>query len=225
MRKKCFDMFKKNTVLWSVICKVNNLIFNKKYIKGIGNNIKSNGAILTNVDIDIIGNNNEVVISESVRLRNTKIYIRGSNHKLVIHKSARIDNTEFWFEDDKCIITVGEKTTIKGAHIAVTEPNSKISIGSDCMLSYGIDIRTGDSHSIIDLSTGKRINFAKDITIGNHVWIGAYVHILKGVTVGDNAVLGIRSVVSKDVPGNTIAAGVPAKIVKTNIDWLRERIY
>lgn len=71
---------------------------------------------------------------------------------------------------------------------------------------------------------GGRINNAKDIIIGNHVWITANAIIQKGVTISDGAVIATCSVVTKDVPANCIAAGMPAKVVKENIEWTRELI-
>ena len=58
----------------------------------------------------------------------------------------------------------------------------------------------------------------KPVIIGNNCWIGANVRIQKGVTIGDNSIIAACSVVTKDVPANCIAAGNPAKIVKTDID-------
>lgn len=62
------------------------------------------------------------------------------------------------------------------------------------------------------------------INIGKNCWIGEYVRICKGVTIGDNSVIAANSVVTKNVPSNCIAAGNPAKIVKTDIDKI-ERIF
>lgn len=56
------------------------------------------------------------------------------------------------------------------------------------------------------------------ITIGNNVWIGEYARICKGVTIVDGAIIAANAVVTKDVPANSIAAGNPARIVKTDID-------
>lgn len=58
----------------------------------------------------------------------------------------------------------------------------------------------------------------KPIIIGKNCWIGSHVRIQKGVTIGDNSIIAACSVVTKDVPANSIAAGNPAKIVKTDID-------
>lgn len=63
-----------------------------------------------------------------------------------------------------------------------------------------------------------RYSDAKPIVIGNNVWIGSRARIIKGVTIGDNSIVAANSVVTKDVPANSIAAGNPAKIVKSDID-------
>jgi acetyltransferase-like isoleucine patch superfamily enzyme len=101
-----------------------------------------------------------------------------------------------------------------------------VEIGKDCMFAYDIDIRTGDSHSIIDSTTGSRINYAKDINIGNHVWVAAHSIILKGVSIADNCVIATGAVVVKGFnEQGIIVAGNPGKIVKRNITWSRERLY
>lgn len=198
---------------------------NKKKIIGINNKISTSDAFMKHVNIVVKGNNNEILIGTKSNIANSKIYIKGNNHKLIIGDECVIRNGEFWFEDNNCELKLGNKTSIEGAHIAVTEPDAKITIGEDCMFSDQIDIRNGDSHSILDIENGKRINYAKDIFIGNHVWVGKGVQILKGVSIGSNSIVGTRSIVTKDVPNNSIATGTPAKVVKTNVTWDRQRIY
>ena len=55
---------------------------------------------------------------------------------------------------------------------------------------------------------------ASEIRIGNDVWLGANVTILPGVTIGDNVIVGAGAVVTKDIPDNSLALGVPARVVK-----------
>lgn len=64
-------------------------------------------------------------------------------------------------------------------------------------------------------SVAKGLEYAKPITVGNDVWIGAGVSVLPGVTIGDNCVIGAGSVVSKDIPSNSVAVGNPCKVIKS----------
>ena len=92
---------------------------------------------------------------------------------------------------------------------------SRITIGQGCAIARGVVIRDYDAHTI-ELP---EYQIANPISIGKHVWIGSRAMILKGVTIGDGAIVGAGAIVTKDVPAKTIAAGVPAKIVKENVTW------
>lgn len=217
---------KSNKSFLRIASRVHNLIKkNKKSIKGNNNNMYYEEAFLSNILFNINGDNNKVIIHPKSRISNLTIIMKGSGHQLIIGENCIIKSGVIWFEDTNCTISLGDNTTIEDAHIAVTEPNSTIDIGRNCMFSFGIDIRNGDSHSIIDLYNNKRINYAKDISIDDHVWLGAHVEILKGVNIGSNSVIGIRSVVSKNVPSNAVAAGTPAKVLRENITWDKSRVY
>ena len=91
------------------------------------------------------------------------------------------------------------------------------------MFSSEVVLRTGDSHSIIN-EEGTRVNLAKDILIGNHVWIGHRVLINKGVKISDDSVVGTGSVVTNQFNQKGVCiAGNPARVIKENITWLSER--
>jgi len=97
----------------------------------------------------------------------------------------------------------------------------------DCVMLDGAEITIGDnvlfgprvgiytSNHAIDAQ--ERVSggcYAKPVVIGNNVWIGAGVHINQGVTIGDNTIIGSGSVVTKDIPANVVAAGVPCKVIR-----------
>jgi serine acetyltransferase len=91
----------------------------------------------------------------------------------------------------------------------------EISIGENVAISENVTIWDSDAHQII----GKEGVMTKAVKIGNHVWIGNNVTILKGVTIGDGAIIAAGSLVNKDVPAKSLFGGVPAKLIKVNVDW------
>ena len=134
-----------------------------------------------------------------------------------------IANTDFHLADDNSRIVIGNDFTMESGHIAATE-GATINIGNDCMFSNDVEIRNGDSHSILDASSGKRINHAQNVNIGNHVWLGAHSRILKGSIIPDNCIIGNSALVSgKLSEENTAYGGIPAKSLKSNINWSRQR--
>lgn len=96
-----------------------------------------------------------------------------------------------------------------------------IYIGDGCLIGHCVVMATLNH----DHNPSKRQNLHhKPIRIGNGVWIGANVTITAGVTIGDNAIIAAGAVVTKDVPANMIAGGVPAKIIKSIYDCHHESI-
>lgn len=199
-----------------------------KTIKGSSNTLDiDSSALLIECRITITGNHNEVVVKETAMLTNVTINIHGNNNKIVIGKNVGFsEGGSLWIEDDHCQILIGDETSFVHTSIAVTEPYSKVEIGYDCLFAYDIDVRTGDSHSIIDLATNKRINYARNVIIGNHVWVASHVSILKGVSLPSNCIVATRALVTKSFDKeNVLIGGSPATILKENINWEKERIY
>lgn len=90
-----------------------------------------------------------------------------------------------------------------------------IEIGDGVKISENVTIRDSDNHTIIR----EGYEVSQPVKIGNHVWIGLGAIILKGVTIGDGAVIAAGAVVTRDVPPKALAGGVPAKVIKENIEW------
>lgn len=93
----------------------------------------------------------------------------------------------------------------------------EVTIGGDCMIAQGVVIRDDDGHRFFD---GEKFeNKIIPVHIGSKVWIGQNAIILKGSYIGDGAVIAAGAVVSGEVPANTVVGGVPAKTIKSNIQW------
>jgi len=88
---------------------------------------------------------------------------------------------------------------------------AKVVIGDNCMLASNAYVTDSDWHDIYNrISVGK----TEPVTINENVWIGDSVIVCKGVTIGENSIIGAGAVVAGDIPPNTIAAGNPARVVK-----------
>ena len=174
----------------------------------------------------ISGENNKLILGKGCKLYNTKIHIIGNNNQIVFGDNVNIGpKCSFWIEGNNCKIYVGSMSTFtQFVHVNAQEDFSEISIGEDCMFSNHIIIRTSDSHPIYDLDTNERVNFAKSINIGKHVWIAPHSTIMKGSDIGNGAIIGSNTLVTKKIPDNCLAVGLPAKVVKQNIKWTREDI-
>lgn len=145
-----------------------------------------------------------------------------SDMRVIIGKSRyAANNLKIWGSGSQ--VTIGDNFSCWGVEIRCHEAGSQVSIGDDCMFSEEILIYPTDVHAIFDAETGKPLNLAKPIIIGNHVWCGRRVSILKGTQIADNCILGMAATVGGRFEQPRCAiAGNPAKIVKQNIGWSRE---
>ena len=173
--------------------------------------------------LTIKGNGN--ILDLRTNIRNFELYINGNKNLIIIGKGIKIKRSlEIYVEDNFSKLMIGEGTTFESAHIALTEDNSNILIGKNCMFSFDIDIRNGDSHCIYDTISNVRINQPGDITINDHVWIGANTSILKNVEIGSNCIIGTKSLLANtQIPENSIVAGVPGRVIKQGVNWHRDR--
>lgn len=90
------------------------------------------------------------------------------------------------------------------------------------MISSQVYVSLSDMHPIYDRSNGHRINPAASVHIGDHVWLGLRCMILKGAQIDDGVVVAAGALVVGKVPGDAVVAGVPAKVVRRNIEWRRD---
>lgn len=188
---------------------------------GQRNRITAAGAVFKKCRIQFFGDDNLIEIAPGAKVTNLEITVLGSRNQILVGADVVFLDGAVWCSSDDGVIRIGEQTTISEASLTLTEPGMSITIGRDCLLSWKINLRCGDGHPIVDQTTGEIINAARPIILGDHVWVAAHVEVLKGVTIGDHSVIGTHSVVTHDVPAHAIAVGVPARVRRENITWLR----
>jgi acetyltransferase-like isoleucine patch superfamily enzyme len=93
---------------------------------------------------------------------------------------------------------------------------TKITVGDHTSISWDVEIIDSDFHQLSKPGAA----LAAPINIGNHVLVGNRAIIMKGVTIGDGAIIAAGAVVTKDVPPNCLAGGVPAKVIRENVAWI-----
>ncbi len=123
-------------------------------------------------------------------------------------------------------IEIGSGTYIypKNALIDVSRP-SLVSIGKDCYINQHFTLLTHDWVAKVFLGTQRQfINSSGRVIIGNNVSFGQNVMVLKGVSIGDNCFIGAGSIVTKDIPANSVAVGAPCRVVMTLEDYYQKRL-
>jgi acetyltransferase-like isoleucine patch superfamily enzyme len=186
---------------------------------GRNNEVDASASVLARGEGAIVmhGDNNFVTIQDSNFRVNVHITLGGNGFvqigrnldalRLLLHLAA----------DSEMLI--GEACSFNGLVRLMSHERASIRIGDRCLFASDVDVTASDMHSIIDVATQKRINPARSVVIGNRVWIGQKSTILKGVSIGDGAIVGASSVVTRDVPANVAAAGNPARVVRTGVTW------
>lgn len=192
------------------------------YVNGVGNKIKMSVGEIKKVRLEIDGDENTVKTGGGCYLYNVRIFVRGSRNLVQIGDSVRLVNTDIYACGDECRVSVGSLTSVEGGKFAAAESRTSLTLGQDCLLSEGIEIRTGDSHGAYG-SAGERINIGRDVAIADRVWIGKNVMVLKGTCVASDCILGANSLVSgRFEKAGCVIAGNPASVKRENIFWRRD---
>jgi acetyltransferase-like isoleucine patch superfamily enzyme len=189
----------------------------------------------------IVGETNEnlLELSDSVKNSDGQIMLRGKGSRVrigTIHNPWRFSLSL----GSNCTVDIADNVWITGVKIHCDDGSSvsidswtgfngkirlnawegrDIFIGRGALLADGVELATGDSHSVFDLDTKLRLNQAGDITIGQRVWLCAGVRVMKNVKIGSGSVVALGAIVTKSIPNHCLAAGVPAKVIRRRITW------
>jgi len=140
----------------------------------------------------------EIRLAESAVMRCDGVVQLGPGVRVTVGRHARL------------VIGDGTYVTCDSVIIAA----SSVRIGAGCAISWGVQILDTNFHKPAGNDTG-----AEPVEIEDRVWIASNVTILKGITVGRGSIVAAGAVVTKDVPARSLVAGVPARIIRSDVDW------
>lgn len=159
-----------------------------------------------------------VELSSNVVFRGWTSFYRANHSIIKIGKGVRFNSNQYYNHiglNHKCVfcthrtnakITVGNNCGISSSTINCWD---SITIGNNVLIGANCVIMDADFH-LDDSRSGK----PQPIKIGNNVWLGANVVVMKGVNIGNNCVIGMNSVVTSEIPSNSVAVGSPAKVIR-----------
>lgn len=172
----------------------------------------------------------EILIDDESKFeRDCKISSIGSDSIIKIGKNCIID----W----GCLLQalcggkfeMQDNCTLNRFCVISASMNATVILGEDCMFSYYVLIRAGNSHNIFDLELEENLdrNDRRNVFLGDHVWVGMRATIFSGAEIGAGSVVGANSFVNKKFPLNCSIAGSPARIIRKKVAWLRtgNRLY
>jgi len=154
------------------------------------------------------------------RLRTDGLCFVGPGVKLEIGSQAVVELGRWCW--------IGHGTKIR-AHEGVVRIGAKSVLGQECTISSFQHVEVGREcviadrvmmidfdHGVVEVERPIRLQgiYKRDVKVGHNCWIGYGACILRGVTVGDNSVIGTSSVVTKDLPANSVSAGIPARVLR-----------
>ncbi|SCE89763.1 transferase hexapeptide (six repeat-containing protein) [Micromonospora coriariae] len=196
-----------------------------EYSDDRGNSIAFDGTLGGKISITFKGRNNRIIAPKGARIEYLNVNFDCDNGTLILGANTEVGGI-------KAAIRIGQDATVKfgdnvnmTGHCMITAVEGcTVSFGDDVMMAQENQFRTDDAHPIFDVTTGKRINTARDVTIGNHVWFANGAVALAGARVGDGSVIGFRSLVTGKISNNCIAVGSPARVTRRNIAWERPHL-
>ncbi len=192
----------------------------KVIVEGQGNEIDLGKSRLHTCRIEVRGNHNLVRIHPSCKLVNVSFRLLGDNLRLELGERVKVSQWgEFLLMGEDAEIRLDHHCTVESARF-IAHSGTVLEVGPDCMFANDVEVRTSDEHSILDASSGARINPDRR-DIGEHVWLG---HAHQGGPHRRRSVIATGSIVSRDLGAGVVAAGIPAREIRQGVTWDRRRL-
>lgn len=193
------------------------------YNKNEFNEINHDSNLLKNITLKFTGKNSLIIMCGIPVVARLDLTI-GENSFVFIGKNFSVRHNMFInISGENCFLCIGDNGNWGSGTILMTDENNlEVVIGNEFLSATNTYIRASDGHVIFDLNDkSKAINSSQyGIHIGNHVWIGHNVTILKDVFIPEDCIVAACSVVvKKHFVKNSVIGGIPARIIRGNVSW------
>lgn len=193
------------------------------YADDRGNRIEYEGEPFP-VKVTFRGGGNVLTVAAKVKAPNLIVQFDGDGGQVRIGPSRGVTLRAGIRVGGGSQVRIGPRvSSTSKANISAVE-GAKVVIGRDVMMASDVQIRSDDGHAIYDVRDGRRVNVARDIRIGAHVWLGLESVVLGGARIGDGSVVGLRALVTGRVPNNVVVVGAPARVVRRDVAWERPHL-
>jgi len=218
-----FSLKFKRVVQSLYFCCIQKPIWKLSYNSG-SNSFVCDGK-LRNCRIHISGHGHKIKIMRGVIMNDVLIEVSGNGHSLFIGENARFGyGGRIRIEDNNNTVKLLEGSHFVNVFFSIADNDNSIMVGKDCLFSAQVIIRASDGHSILD-EENKRCNHGQPVIIGDRVWIGYGVTVLKGSNIGNDSIVGTLSLLpGKCYPNHSIIGGNPGKTLKQGYHWCYNRI-
>ncbi len=148
--------------------------------------------------------------------RNHRMISKDRDSEIHVGKDVILDRgVKLWLSNGARLY-IGDNSYLANGSMVLSQ--QEVLIGRHCSISWHVLIMDSSSYAVGYLGEEPQIRLGP-VVIGDHVWIGCRAVILKGVSVGDGAVIANNAVVTRDVPAGSMVAGNPARVIRDGVVW------